>query len=170
MVPTTSTIKKIYSIVLLAVVDSAYKFLYVDVGAISFESDCGVFAHTKLAELLDKHQSNLPPAEVLSQAPQGRAVDNFIVGDDAFPLPNYLMKPFPRRGLTKEERIFNYRLSRGRRTVENAFGILPNRFRVFHTSICLKSDRAECCDGGMCSPRLCSPRHTARREPTRTGS
>lgn len=47
-----------------------------------------------------------------------------IVVDDAFPLNKHIMKPYSQVGLTPESRIFNYRLSRARRIVENAFGIL----------------------------------------------
>jgi hypothetical protein len=42
-----------------------------------------------------------------------------------------MMKPFPSAHLSYEQRIFNYRLSRCRRIVENAFGILASRFKVF---------------------------------------
>ena len=47
------------------------------------------------------------------------------------PLTTHLMKPCARRGLTVRERIFNYRLYRARCVVENAFGILAHRFRIF---------------------------------------
>ena len=48
----------------------------------------------------------------------------------AFGIGNRLMNPFSIRNMEYHERIFNYRLSRARRVVENAFGILANKFRV----------------------------------------
>ena len=42
-----------------------------------------------------------------------------VVGDEAFSLKTYLMKPYPRAALDIKERIFNYRLSRARRIIEN---------------------------------------------------
>lgn len=54
----------------------------------------------------------------------------FVV-DEAYPLRTDLMKPYPSRHLTLDQRIYNYRLSRARRVTENAFGILANRWRVF---------------------------------------
>ena len=58
------------------------------------------------------------------------------VGDDAFALSLHCMKPYPHRGCTQKEQIFNYRLSRVRRISENEFGILSSRFCLLHTMIC----------------------------------
>ncbi|XP_066990479.1 uncharacterized protein [Macrobrachium rosenbergii] len=55
-----SNYKKFYSMVLLAVADASYNFLYVDLGAIGSESDGGVFAQTRLGEMLLQQEANLP--------------------------------------------------------------------------------------------------------------
>ena len=59
----------------------------------------------------------------------------FIVGDGAFTLKLCLMKPFFKRHLIDEERIYNYRLSRARRIVENAFGILAHSYQCLLTTM-----------------------------------
>ena len=50
------------------------------------------------------------------------------------------MRPFARKALTNERCIFNYRLSRARRVVENAFGILANCWRLYYYCIYLNPD------------------------------
>lgn len=52
-----------------------------------------------------------------------------LVGDEAFPLKSYLMRPYPRKSLISDsQQIFNYRFFRARRTIENAFGIFVSRY------------------------------------------
>ena len=123
--------KKFYSIVLLAVVDSDYKFLYIDVGAVGAEADAGIFAQSRLASILELNQANFSPAEPIPGESTGHPIPYYLLGDDAFALRDWMMKPFPSRALSLQERIFNYRQSRARRVVENAFGILANRYSSF---------------------------------------
>ena len=140
--------KHFFSVLLLAVVDANYKFLYVDVGSAGRVGDAGVFSSSTLKCALTKNSINLPNARSL---PNTCPINYHLVGDDAFPMSLSLMKPYPFKNMEKDKRIFNYRLSRARRVVENAFGILANRFRVFHTKINLSPDKvtnlilAACC-------------------------
>ena len=67
-----------------------------------------------------------------------------FVADEAFALKPYMMRPYPRRCVIDLlERIFNYRLSRARRIIENTFGILVSRFRIFHRPIISNIDHAK---------------------------
>jgi len=69
--------------------------------------------------------------------------DHVILGDSAFPLRKYLMKPYPQKHMTHKESVFNYRLSRARHIVENAFGILVWQFCIFSRSIDVKVDTVD---------------------------
>jgi hypothetical protein len=66
-----------------------------------------------------------------------------ILADKALALNEYTKKPFegnPERGSI--QRIFNYRLSRGRRVAENAFRILSTAFCVLRKPILLEPEKA----------------------------
>jgi len=123
--------KGYFSIVLLGLVDSDYKFLWANVGAPGSYSDCGVFNRSALEPALREGTLGLPRPSPLPH--DDRPTPYFLVGDDAFPLREYMVKPYPNAVLTHDQRIFNYRCSRARRVVENAFGILAARFRCLHT-------------------------------------
>lgn len=121
------------SIVLLALVDAHLNFIYIDVGTNGRISDGGVFAKSDLNKALKQNVLNVPKSALLPLTET--RCPFMMVGDDAFPLTTRLMKPYPSTSLAKEKRIFNYRLSRCRRTVENAFGVLSSRFGIFQKPI-----------------------------------
>ena len=125
--------KGFFSIVLLGLVDADYKFIYIDVGCNGRISDGGVYRNSSLSQALSENRLNVPAAQTVANSDV--VLPYVIAADDAFPLKYHIMKPYPMRNLSKEQRIYNYRLSRARRIVENAFGILANRFRVFLSPI-----------------------------------
>lgn len=132
--------KGTYSIVLLAVTDANYCFTYVDIGCQGRISDGGVFRNSALYKKLDQKQLNLPPDAPLSG--QNKPVPYVFVADDAFALRENMLKPYA--GVYNKgsmERIFNYRLSRARRVIENVFGILSAIFRVLRKPILLSPEK-----------------------------
>ena len=141
--------KSFFSIVLLALVDAEYRFLYVNVGCQGRISDGGVFKNSELYHLLVNGEINLPDSRQLPdlsslndsflvESNRESEVPCIVVADDAFPLTMYCMKPCSLQKLSDSKRIFGYRLSRARLTIENALGILSNRFRVLSSRMYLQ--------------------------------
>ena len=122
------------SIILLAVVDPEYEFLYPEVGM------NGRPLQSPLKMALEDNTLNIPKPMPLSD---GMDIPYVLVGYYAFPLSHYMMKPYPQKNLCSDKSIFNYRLSRARRISENAFGILANRWRVFCKPFLLKPEKVK---------------------------
>ena len=59
----------------------------------------------------------------------GVSVPPYLIGDAAYLLKTWLMKPFPDRGLLDDRKRYNYHMSQARMVVENAFGRLKGRWR-----------------------------------------
>ncbi|XP_072142952.1 putative nuclease HARBI1 [Dermacentor andersoni] len=115
--------KGFYSPIMLAIADANYRFLTVDIGAQGRYSDASFFKRSPLQAVFEEGALGLP-----SSIPKWPPC---LVEDAAFPLRTYLMRPYPGRKLDDRKKVFNYRLLKARRCVENAFDILVSRWRVF---------------------------------------
>lgn len=132
--------KGTHSIVLIGIANANYEFVYVDVGANGRISDGGVITNTKFFAKLTHGSLNIPQP---NEDDTDTVLPYVFVGDEAFSLRPDFMKPYSRKKLTKPTRIFNYRLSRARRVIENTFGIMASRFRVLYTAINLEVENIE---------------------------
>lgn len=153
----------------MAVADHLYRFTLVDVGAygskyyknknliiytllykynknknshlwfITGDSDGGIFNESQIGIKLNNEHLNLPKEAI--NLPDSN-IHTYFLADDAFKLSNRIMKPYSGKNMSDPQKICNYRFSRARRTVESAFGILANKWRIFHTAICLLPETA----------------------------
>ncbi|KAM7306976.1 putative nuclease HARBI1 isoform X2 [Ixodes scapularis] len=101
-----------YSIVLMAVVDSKYEFVLIDVGAEGRQSDGSIFKASEIGQGLDQGILNLPKLGVLPGCQKPRLAPYAFVGDKAFQLRTDFLRPYPAKGLADERGAYNYRLSR----------------------------------------------------------
>ena len=131
------------SVLLMAVADADYRFKYVHVGAFGREHDSTVFNRSGFGQRLARGELNLPVT------PEGELPYCFV-GDEAFPLRETIMRPHPGRTLDEgaedvrmKRKVYNYRLSRARRVVENAFGILVTKWRIFRQPIIAKTSTVD---------------------------
>ena len=118
--------KGFYSIVMQAVVDFRGYFMDIYLGWPGKVHDARIFANStfyhkgQTGTLLPDWQRQLSGVEV----------PLVILGDPAYPVLPWLMKAYPEHsGMSAQQKLFNYRLSRARMVVENAFGRLKGRWR-----------------------------------------
>jgi hypothetical protein len=96
--------KHYYYILLQGLAYARYRFIAIDVGAHGKRSDGGIFRHSSLYQLLSSnnfnmaHDKKLPISDV--------ELPFVILGDEAYLLLSYLMRPYPRRQLTESRRLF----------------------------------------------------------------
>ena len=126
--------KGFFSIVLMAICDANYCFTLFDLGQYGSNNDSGVLANSNMGEMFDDNLLHVPEDSRLTENHE-RPLPYFLLGDDIFPLKKWLMRPYPGKNASEEERIYNYRHSRARRCIENAFGILSARWRIFQKPI-----------------------------------
>ena len=77
----------------MAVADTNYRFLYVDVGAEGGAGygGGGTSDNCSLAEVMELNQVHLPPDDVMPN--DNAAIPFHFVADDAFPMKAWMMKP-----------------------------------------------------------------------------
>ncbi|KAK3925910.1 Protein ALP1-like [Frankliniella fusca] len=103
--------KGFHSVILMVVADAKSKILIADAGASGRRGDGGC------------------------QGVETATTPFFFVGDAAFGRSLNMVTPFKGKFLPPEEEIFNYRISRARKNVENTFGILRKRFEILDKPI-----------------------------------
>ena len=126
--------KNFYSVILLALVDANYRFIWASIGAPGNTHDSTLFQSTNLWQrILD--------GQILSEYTvqnENIMIPPIILGDGAFPMRTWLVKPHGDAILSEKKRYFNYRLSRARMVSEGAFGKLKGSWRVLSKNVKVK--------------------------------
>ncbi|KAJ8938701.1 hypothetical protein NQ318_007989 [Aromia moschata] len=117
--------KKYFSILLLGVCDADYNFTTVDVGAYGSESDGKILNDSIFGISLSEGKLEIPPSENLEGIQE--KIPFFYIGDEAFPLRKEILRPYAGKKFRSPKRA--------RRTIENTFGILVARWRIFLRTI-----------------------------------
>lgn len=137
--------KKFHSIHLFALVDSEYNFLYVRVGDQGSLVDANIWSNCEFKKRLDSGLLNYP-TDTIDSLPYT------FIGDGGFKLSKNLLTLFnrPQSSNNYQKRIYNYRLSRTRRVIENVFGVISQRFRVLSKVMTVSPETAKLVVGAVC--------------------
>ncbi|PNF27438.1 hypothetical protein B7P43_G16885 [Cryptotermes secundus] len=126
--------KSYHSIVLMACCDADGIFTMIETGYAGRNSDGGIFRASAIKHWILNNRLDIPPASPLKYDNSDSPFPYYFVANEAFPLARYMMRPYP-------QRIFNYKLSRGRKTIECAFGMACEKFAVLNGPIRIRDPK-----------------------------
>lgn len=129
------------SAILMAIVNDNFEFIYMSISANSRPNDSGIWESSNFNCKLQSNALNIPTD--YSVHGSDCKLPYVFIGDKSFPLRNNLLRPFAIRGLPYDEKIFNYRLARARRVIENTFAVLTSRFQCFNKPIAMDENRVD---------------------------
>jgi len=120
-----------FFLVLMAAVDSNYRFVYIDVEAYGKDCDSSVLQRTNFYGMLTDGRLTVPQPALVQEGSDVK-LPFVLVGDQAFSLTDTVLRPYKGHFVNDTKKIFNYRLCRARRFVECAFGTVSNKWLIFH--------------------------------------
>lgn len=123
--------KHFFSLVLMALCDSNYYFIWVDIGAYGKNSDCGIFKESSLYTKLIKKTFNISEPRPITDNDKIKLL-YVIVADEAFGMLENLMRLYGGNLLSHEKKIYNYRHTLALRYIECTFGIMSNKWRILY--------------------------------------
>jgi hypothetical protein len=123
--------KSYFSIQFLAIYNANYCFIYVDIGDFGKNNDSSTYNNSLFNRKLRAGSLDIPDATFLP-GKSDMKMPFVLVGDKAFAMTNSMLRPYGGKNLSENKRVFNYRLSTARRFIECSFGILTNKWRIFH--------------------------------------
>jgi hypothetical protein len=121
----------------MGIANENYEFILVDFGTSRSISDGGVIENTDFYNKLKNKSLSIPSSD--SELNETK-LPYVFGGDEAFSLREDFVRPYYRKELDDDRRIFNYCLSRSLIIIENVFGIIVGRFCTFKTCINLQLD------------------------------
>ena len=124
---------KFHSIIIVAVIDADYKFIWLNIGTYGAAGDAHICNNSQLKLGMSTDRLHLPQPEPF---PGDTAdIPFFFIGDDAFALEEFLMKPYDHQNLKHEKRIFNCTLVQAGSIVKDTFGNMHMYLRVLTTTV-----------------------------------
>ena len=135
--------KKTFSIILMALVDSKYRYIMIDIGAPGMEGDSNTFWNSAFG--MEFMNNNIPFPQPENLPRNDIRVLFVLIRDEAFPSDIHLLKPYSKKSkctTAKTRAVFNYRLSCMRMCVECVFGVLSSQFHFLLRHMVLSPDMA----------------------------